>query len=141
MPHKLQVSYNFDFYLFGIVSVQKGYKLAWLLNENLGISMVKNENIKLEFTNQEIFEIPNYIYTTENNTYRLICNRSAEHKYSQKFCIAPEFNQIDYFLQIENQTGLISEDNILNTIQQFSEVQYACKINLETFKSRENFLF
>ncbi|WP_157638005.1 IPExxxVDY family protein [Flexithrix dorotheae] len=141
MPHKLQVSYNFDFDLFGIVSVQKGYKMAWLLNKFLGISLVKNENFRMESNEHKRFEIPNYIFKTENNTYRLICNKSAAYKYAQKYSIAPELQNIDYFLLIENQTGLISPDKILNVIQDLSEVQYVCSIDLETLKSRENFLF
>jgi hypothetical protein len=38
---KLLIDYEFDFELLGLSASAKGYKLAWELNQVLGIQLVK----------------------------------------------------------------------------------------------------
>ena len=38
---KLIIEYEYDFNLIGLISTAKGYKLAWELNQALGIHLVK----------------------------------------------------------------------------------------------------
>ena len=50
---KLVIDYEFDFELLGIISSAKGYKLAWELNQALGIQLVKQPDLVVGFKNNE----------------------------------------------------------------------------------------
>ena len=42
--NKLVIEYDFDFELLGILSSARGYKLAWEINQALGIQLVKQQD-------------------------------------------------------------------------------------------------
>ena len=53
---KLVIDYEYDFNLIGIISTAKGYKLAWELNQALGIHLVKQS--EKEQATQLLIEAP-----------------------------------------------------------------------------------
>ena len=48
--NKLESEFEVDFLLLGLVCNKKEYKLAWYLNELLKINMVKQEDVRIEFS-------------------------------------------------------------------------------------------
>ena len=38
---KLVIEYEYDFNLYGVISLSKDYKLAWLINKELGLHLCK----------------------------------------------------------------------------------------------------
>ena len=46
---RLDIEYDFDFELLGIHSSARGYKLAWEINQALGIQLVKQPDLVVGF--------------------------------------------------------------------------------------------
>ena len=51
-----------DYSLIGIVSTSKEYKIAWVLNNTLEISLVKEKDEKINLINNESIYISHFIY-------------------------------------------------------------------------------
>ena len=62
---KLRVDYEYDFDLMGISSSAKAFKLAWAINNKIGINLRKAEDYCLNKANGEKILIAHYIFETE----------------------------------------------------------------------------
>ena len=64
---KLIIDYTFDFELIGLISIVKGYKLAWELNHILQINLVKQPDLVVGFKNNEEKSFSFYAHNTSHN--------------------------------------------------------------------------
>ncbi|WP_370539754.1 IPExxxVDY family protein [Algoriphagus sp. Y33] len=46
---KLLIEHTYDFELLGLVSPVKDYKMAWLINRELDLNLIKYDDLLLEF--------------------------------------------------------------------------------------------
>lgn len=141
MPFKLEITYDFDFDLIGIVCSERSFKLAWLLNELLGITLTRQDDIELVYVDGSRIKITNFRYSTENDSYQLLKNKAHWSEETNKPFLLPELREYDYFLMIDNATKMIDVEKIKNGVAQLPMVQYCLLIDLETLKDRENLLF
>ena len=138
---KLDIVYEFDFELVGIVSQMKEYKLAWHLNAALGISLAKQDDIKIEFSNRPAMVISNFIYTTEFLTIELLQNRLITGGVASSQLLLPEIKQFDYFLKLNDHTEELSSESVCKIIKEIPLVEYASALNFGNLKSKENLLY
>jgi hypothetical protein len=138
---KLDIEYDFDFDLIGISSSEKGYKLAWLLNQKLHISLVKAEDLQLDFNGGAVLRLINYHYQTANNRYRLIRNRAVESEQINKPYLIPELEGFDFFLMLENNTKTIDLEEVCRHLGELKEIQYLMVVNVDQLKSKDNLIF
>ena len=75
---KLEVDYDYEFDLFGLVSSSKEYKLAWSLNKSFNIRLIKQQDLSYDFINKGRLVISNYLHMTEHRTIRLFRNKSVD---------------------------------------------------------------
>lgn len=136
--NRLKVALDFDFELMGIVSQSPEYKLAWSINQQLNINLIRAKEARIEFVNYSDLLISYYIFETENSLLRLIKNKSHE---GGAIFLLPEAKQIDYLLQIYNHSGAFDCKNIFSTLAKNSEIQFITRIELEKLKSKENLIF
>lgn len=97
---KLNISQELKFSIIGILTSEKDYKLAWLLNQNLDCNFVKTDNIELTDKNKLIQSYTTYHFLHENETeFKLIQNKN------NISCFLEDLRNIDFFLVIydENQ--------------------------------------
>ncbi|ERM83902.1 hypothetical protein P872_01185 [Rhodonellum psychrophilum GCM71 = DSM 17998] len=136
---KLFVEPEFDFELLGFVAPLKDYKMAWVINDSLGINLVKAKDYELEFTNQPQLKISQFILEKEHGFIQLLKNRSYSDGGNALFLI-PELKIMDYFLLLQD---LTSQLNINAYIEQLSTslfIQNVVKLDLSKIKSKENLL-
>jgi len=138
---KLEISYDFDFELIGIVSNVRSFKLAWLLNADLSVSFYRTEDVELLFIDDSKMTFTHYLFSTENDCYRLIKNKSHLFELTSKPYLLPELKEYDYFLLIENHTQSIDCDKVYEIISQQPQIQYCQRINPAQIKNRENLIF
>ena len=141
MSFKLDISYDFDFELIGLVTSARGFKLAWLLNDALYLQLIRMPDVSLEFLDGSKLQFNNFVHRTEHNAYQLIKNKSHLFEQTQKPYLLPELKEYDYFLRIDNATGSIDLETIREKLSLLSQIQYCTSINLEELKSRENLIF
>lgn len=139
--NRLIIEYEYDFDLFGLISPSKDYKLAWLINQQLGIHLVKEDDIRISFLNDEELVISNYLFETEHAQLRLLRNRSEDPKDDRMNYLVPEMNRFDYLIIKRGEIGDYDDKTWLKKIQHLKEIQYVARMDLEKLKSRENLIF
>ncbi len=137
--NKLDLPYLFNFELAGIVSNIKEYKLAWHLNDRLGLNLAKQPDIKIEFSNRSSVLISNFRHETDFIRLNLLQNKLVAGN-SQQY-LMPEVRQFDYFLKLSDDTEETKIENICEIIKEIPLVEYVSKLNFGDLKSKENLLY
>ncbi|NVJ46137.1 MAG: IPExxxVDY family protein [Cytophagia bacterium] len=139
--NKLQVTYDFDFLLLALNASVKPYKLAWSLNKDLGLNLIKSENIEIGFNEQKSLSIQNFIDSSEFQTVRLIRNRAEDTNGAFNAFLLPELKNFDYLLLLENETNTFNENAFISEIKQIPFVQFITRIDTQSLKSKDNLIF
>lgn len=135
---KLVIDYEFDFGLWGITTAARGYKLAWELNQQLGIRLVKQPDLVVGFKNNEEKCFSFYSFETPLNRLKLFKNRPADQD-SGKYFLIPEFPHYDFIIlaAMEEQ----HTQQLAGLIRSVPSVELVAPIPMEGLKSKSNFIF
>jgi hypothetical protein len=136
--NKLIIDYEFDFELIGVISIAKGYKLAWEINQLLGIHLVKQPDMVVGFKNNEEKSFSYYAHETRLNRLKLFRNKPNDNE-AGKYFLIPEFPHFDFIILAQMEEH--PETNIINPIKTIPAIQLAAFIPLEGLKSKSNFVF
>jgi hypothetical protein len=137
--NKLIASFDFDFSLLAIASQLKEYKLAWIINQELGINLVKQQDEIFHFLGDEKLCISNYFYQTEHSSIRLIMNRSRDESSMQP--LIPELKQFDFLMLIEGFEDTLVIQEVRDTLKNIDGIQLINQIIVDQLKSRDNLIF
>lgn len=148
MPHfaavmktfTLDVDYECDFALFGLVSSTRDYTLAWTLNRALRLRLVKQPELLLNLLNRGRLVFTHYLHTTETLTFRLLRNRSIAPSNLKKPFLAPDIKEYDYLLAVSNGSGHLADDELIHRLMVLDAVQYVCQFDPNTLKYKENLI-
>jgi hypothetical protein len=141
MSFPLEISYDFDFEIIGIVSSERSFKLAWLLNDSLHLDLARISDFDLDFSNGVSLSFANFIHRTEHNSYQLLKNKALKYEKTSKPFLLPELKQFDYLLRIDNMTRGIDIESVKQTLSSLSQIQLCQIINLEDVKEKENLIY
>src|SRR5678816_3342514 len=75
---RLDLDYEYDFELYGLVSSSKEYSLAWALNKYFNFRLVKQKDLCFDFISKGRLVISNYLHRTEHYSIRLFRNKSVD---------------------------------------------------------------
>jgi hypothetical protein len=139
MP-KLDIDYQINFELIGIISSEREHKMAWLLNQALGITLSKQQDLSFSHLKGNA-EIVNYCFSTPNASLRLLKNKAYLSEMGSLFYLIPELRQYDYFLRIENAKEIASTTLLCYLIKNLAQVQFVIEISPSELKSKHNFYF
>lgn len=145
-----------DYALIGIHCVIEDYRLAFLINQILDITLkrrdkdVTNPSVK---SNYPIFE---WFDQKQLMTYHLVANVckvqnnnikedlnllfEADNLGANIYYLLPEYKKVNYFLKIKTEFNN-KEKIILNKILKIPQVVTAYSIDVDTIKSKENLIF
>lgn len=132
---------DFGFDLYGLITEVKEYKLAWLINRHIGIRLVKQDDIRISFVNQEELIISNYLFETENSYFRLLKNRSIGSGEKQLTYMVPELQRFDYLIQTQGMEERIAADELKRELAGMPQVQFLQRFEPTSLRSRENLIF
>ena len=136
---KLLVEPTFDFELLGIVSPIRDYRMAWLVNKELELNLVKADDLELEFLSAEKLEISQYFLSLPHGFIQLLKNKALNS--SQQFAyLIPELKNLDYFLLVQDETEQLDLSSFMEKLSQNSLVQSIVRIDISKLKSKENLL-
>ncbi|WP_370089602.1 IPExxxVDY family protein [Ekhidna sp.] len=139
--NKLDSGYAIDFELFGLVCNKKEYKLAWYLNQALEISLIKQDDVRIEYADKTSILISNFLYETEYVFFELLQNRLVGGGNIKNQLLMPELKQFDYLIKFKDQTGELTSENVNAIIKEIPIIEYAMRLNFDTLKSKENLLY
>jgi hypothetical protein len=136
---KLVIEYDYDFELMGILSSARGYKLAWEINQTLGIQLIKQPDLVVGFKNNEEKSFSFYSHETQLNRLKLFKNKPSEQE-SGKYFLIPEFPHFDFIIlaAMEEQD---THQQLIHRIRSIEVIQLVASIPLEGLKSKSNFIF
>ncbi|MEO1053537.1 MAG: IPExxxVDY family protein [Bacteroidota bacterium] len=137
---KLVIDYEYDFDLMGIVSSVKDYKLAWALNNFLSIELEKADDHILKFNKVGDIKFSNYIFATEHSEIRLFKNKAVDVSEQSKQFLVPEMGRFDYFLTAKGIISNCETKELADRLKRMRFIEYIVNINIETIKSKDNFL-
>ena len=128
---KLQIEYDYEFCLIGIVSHEKDYKLCWMLNTALNISLAKTEEHAAEHSKHSMYS---YISEEQFREYYLLANKGEGHY------LIEEHKHMDYFLIIKGSLEEDEKKHILELIKKTGMVSAAYLIDVPSLKSKHNLI-
>ena len=136
---KLIIEYDYDFELAGIVSTARGYKLAWEINHNLGIHLVKQPDLIVGFKNQIEKQFSYYAFETRLNRLKLFKNKPVDYSEGNYFLV-PEFPRFDFIiLAASEEPGYFT--SVMNLLKELPSIELIASIPTESLRSKSNFVF
>ncbi|MBC6401266.1 MAG: IPExxxVDY family protein [Ekhidna sp.] len=139
--NKLDSKYEVDFELLGLVCNKKEYKLAWHLNESLRISLIKQKDIRIDFSDNTSILISNFLYKADHQQIELLQNRLLFNTHPKYKFLLPELNQFDYLLKIGDEVEELNSENVSVIIKEIPIVEYVMRFNFDNLKSKDNLLY
>ena len=137
----LDVEYDYDFKVFGLVSSSKEYKLAWHISRFLQLRLKKQPDLVFDFITKGRLVISNYLHQTEHSTFRLLRNKSWVLGTLKKPFLLPEIKDYDYIVQISGTLADEYLDVVQEKLRGLDPVQYLKEFDPETFRYKDNLLF
>ncbi|HBD26124.1 IPExxxVDY family protein [Flavobacterium sp.] len=154
--HKIQINdfVSDDYELIAVHSSLDDYKLAYMLNKELGVQLSKNlayveiaiPEGKSAFSNYIFDDEKNDVVWTliENKTTIINSNKQTTSLFEQvdiTVFLLPEFKKADYLIKIENIDYGFDSESIIDKIQEIKNVTTAYAIDITNLKSKNNLIF
>lgn len=136
---KLLIEHTYDFELLGLVSPVKDYKMAWLINRDLDLNLVKLDDLELEFMTLPSLKISQYFLSLPHGFVQLLRNKAVNSPNQVSYLI-PELKSMDYFLLVQDETFQISINTFANQLAKNRYIQNVMKLDVSKLKSKENLL-
>ncbi|MDR7132291.1 hypothetical protein J2X69_004658 [Algoriphagus sp. 4150] len=136
---KLLIEHTYDFELLGLVSPVKDYKMAWLINRELDLKLIKSDDLLLEFMTLPSLKISQYFLSLPHGFVQLLKNK-ALNSTNQVSYLIPELKSMDYFLLVQDETFQISINTFANQLAKNRYIQNVMKLDVSKLKSKENLL-
>jgi len=136
---KLKVEYEYDFGLLGISSLTRPFKLAWQLNSELKIQLIRKPDISVVNKNNEYCSYAFFEYETLLTTIRLFKNKPNEPD-SPKWVLVPEHPQFDFILMFKGESDELGK-RLQKTLRDKISVELVAFLPLAALKSKDNFIF
>lgn len=157
--HKLildDVFEEVEFTLIAIHCTLEDYRLAFLLNKHLGITLTRKQS-DLDYNSGKstysIFEWEDSKQLINWNLVSNICKIESyqqinyqslfdvNEKITKTTNLIPEYKRVDYFLKIDNEYNFSKDKYILNSILNIPQIATAYSIDASQLKSKDNLIF
>jgi hypothetical protein len=136
---KLFIEPTFDFELIGLVSPVKDYKMAWLINRDLDLDLVRSEDLQIEFLSSPRLEISQYFLSLPHGYIQLLKNKAINTSQQLAYLI-PELRNLDYFLLVQDHTQQLSITSFVDHLTKNPFIQSVVRLDVSKLKSKENLL-
>lgn len=157
--HKLILDDVFEedsYTLIAIHCTLEDYRLAYLLNKYLGISLIRKP-LDLDYQNgkstysifewednkqQTIWSLVSNVCKTEDHRQRIKESLfDSEEKITRTVYLIPEYKTVNYFLKIDNEIIFSKEKYVLNNVLKAPQIATAYSIDINQLKSKDNLIF
>ena len=134
-----KLDYNFikdkdEYYLIGVVSPCKEYKLAWNINKVFNISMIKKKNQIIKLVNDQNIEMSYLIYKNNKKYIRLIFNKLKKRQVKSHFI--PSLPNFDYLIQFSKSFFDENPEIIINKLKSNNLIQFANFVDIKLIKEK-----
>ena len=135
---KLIIDYEYNFELVGITTAVRGYRLAWELNQRLGVNLVKQPDLAVGFKNNDEKTFSFYSFETPLNRLKVFKNRPTDQE-AGKYFLIPEFPHFDFIILAAMEEH--KHQQLIDLLKSIPSIQLVSPISLDGLKSKSNFIF
>jgi len=156
--HKLLVDdfYDDTYKLIAIHCRLEDYRLAYLLNKNLGLNLKrKAEDLDFKYlkSSYSIFEWENALEYIRWNLISNVCKNEEDSLYStgtlfennekvlKTFNLISEYSKVDYFIKISEEIQNVNEKLILYKLQNIPQIITSYTVDPLKIKSKDHLIF
>jgi len=155
--HKLLVDdfYDTSYTLIAIHCRLEDYRLAYLLNQHLGLKL-KRKRKDLDY-NYFAASYPIYEWVNDHQfiTWNLVSNQCKTEEESlqssgslfktnkvyKTYQLIPELKSVDYLIKVSYETHSINNRLIINKLQSVPQIITTYSVDINTLKSKDNLIF
>lgn len=132
----LDIDYPDDFLLFGIVSSEKNYRLAWLLNTLTEHDFERKDDIDYFVNHEPAAAFARFDYYDELNrlSYHLVENKD------DAYFLLPELKNIDYLMMVKGAIEYFESEAYVKLLSSIAEIQFVTSIDISQLKSKNNLI-
>lgn len=134
----LNVEYDFDFWLVGISSHLRDYRIGWSLNKTLGIELKKEKDYEITLKkpdDSQFFSHYSYVCEETQRNYHLFANKCPTG------FLLPEVKHADYLLMLDGNFNDYNIEELCKLVRQTEHINTVFNIDVETLKSKKNLIF
>lgn len=157
--HKLILDDVFDEVLFTLIAVHcslEDYRLAYLLNKHLGITLTRKPSDLDYNSGKSTFSIFEWEDGKQLTTWSLVSNFCKTESYQEinyqslfenqekvtkTTYLIPEYKRVNFFLKIDYQLNYSKKKYILDSILKIQQIVTAYSIETDQLKSKDNLIF
>jgi hypothetical protein len=136
---RLDIDYSYDFELIGIISPLKGYKLAWEINNRLGVKLIRENDLQITFKNRSEGNFSYFSYQVEGNMLKLFRNKPNEQEASKNILV-PEYPHFDFILMTQSD-DMGKSNRLQEVLRTIPSIELVAFIPLDALKSKDHFIF
>lgn len=133
---RLNIELTYDFWVFGLSSSIKFFKLAWAINNQLKTHLIRKVDHTILDKNGKIVAFGMYSYETETGEIQLFKNGSLDVKGAY---ILPEYSHFDYIVKVDSSLQSFSKEEILKELRDVTWIEYIAALEVNDLKSKDNF--
>lgn len=134
----LDIEYEFNFWLIGISSHLRDYRISWALNKALGIALSKENDFEIVHKKQGDAQFySHYAFTCEQTQriYHLFSNKCPNGY------LLPEIKHADYLLMLDGNFNNQVIEELCKLVRKTQHINAVFNIDVETLKSKKNLIF
>tara|TARA_R110002049_G_scaffold66377_3_gene173304 strand:- start:450 stop:935 length:486 start_codon:yes stop_codon:yes gene_type:complete len=157
--HKLVLDDVFDEVLCTLIAIHcslEDYRLAYLLNKHLGITLIRKPSDLDYDKGKSTYSIFEWEDDKQLTTWSLVSNVCKTESFQQinyeslfenqekiikTTNLIPEYKRVNYFLKIDNEFDFSKEKYIVDSILKISQIATAYSIDSSQLKSKDNLIF
>ena len=125
---------NDDYQLIGIVSSSKEFKIAWIINDSLKVSLSKIDNEIINLSNGSSISISHLLYKRNRGFIRLINNKIIND--TEKLNLISSLSNFDYIIQFSSNFFQFESFNIINKLKSYNDIQFANFVDHNLIKEK-----
>lgn len=145
--------YSSDFELIAIHSTVEDFKLAYLINKNLELSLSKNsKEVSIQSTNGIGYFSWFYFDDCKHDlSWNLLSNKTFVANSNTPvglfnedqitFHLIPELKKADYLLKIENLDERFNTQKVIENLSKINQISTSYIVDIENIKSINNLIF
>jgi hypothetical protein len=133
----LDIGFDYDFLLLGIVSQEKAHRLVWFINKELSYHFAHDGELTMYEEEKPVAAYTKYVFTDEINHLEFFM---IENKDESSYLI-PELRQIDFFIMIKGALDFLDVKTLITNMKPIQPIQLITEIDHQKLKSKQNLIF
>jgi len=135
--HYLTIEPDLKFKLIALVTVMRGYRLCWSINQVFHFDFVKQADLVIENPRKKQRSSHDHFLHKDNLN---LCTFSVVANGSQSYWILPEIKQVSYLIKISGEWHPTTIGDMIEKLNKIPNIQTAFELDIDNLKSKDNLL-